>query len=82
MYPLSTWVAPISIIAPNETNACYCSIDPFKDYFIIKKQPENGNLLKYWRSYFSYLLNRGIPQLVVRTLTSGARGPRFDLRRW
>ena len=44
---LSTWVATINTIAPNETNSSDCSKFPFKDYFIIKQQPENGNLVKY-----------------------------------
>ena len=62
MLPLSTFVAPISTIAPNETNSCHCSKVPFKDYFMIKQQPENGDLPKYQRVYSSNGLNRGILQ--------------------
>ena len=40
MLALSTFVVPISTIAPNEMNSCHCSKVPIKDCFMINQQPK------------------------------------------
>ena len=78
MLPINTQC--ISSIAPNETNSCICSKVQFEDYFIIKKQPRQRKFTEISAILFQLLIESRYTS-VVRTLTSGARGPRLDLRR-